>query len=109
MKKTLCAVLVILLLFTVIFPAATAETAADKPDRVITLKIGSPVITIDGKSQNLDTEGTVPIIVNGATLVPLRAVFEALEAKVDWDPATGTITGTRGNTVITLTIGSYIT
>jgi len=39
-------------------------------------------------------------------MVPLRAIFEAMEASVSWDAQTQTVTGTRGNTVVTLTIGS---
>ncbi len=35
---------------------------------------------------------------NDRTLVPLRAVFEAMGAEVLWDEATQTITAVRGNT-----------
>jgi hypothetical protein len=47
-----------------------------------------------------------PIIENGRTLVPLRAIFEALGAKVDWNQSTQTVTAIRGDTTVTLTIGS---
>ena len=33
-----------------------------------------------------------PIIENGKTLVPLRAIFEALGAEVSWEPNTQTVT-----------------
>lgn len=46
----------------------------------------------------------VPVIEDGRTLVPLRAIFEKLGAEVAWDGATKTITATRGDTVVKLTI-----
>jgi len=42
----------------------------------------------------------------GRTLVPLRAIFEALGAELNWDPVTRTVTGTKDGTVVTLTIDS---
>lgn len=47
-----------------------------------------------------------PIIENGRTLVPLRAIFEALGADVQWDGNTQTVTSTKGGTKISLQIGS---
>jgi len=48
--------------------------------------------------------GTVkPVIENGTTLVPLRAIFEALGATVDY--ANGNITAKKGDTTVKLTIG----
>lgn len=46
-----------------------------------------------------------PVIENGRTLVPLRAIFEALGANVEWNAATQTVTSTKGNTTISMTIG----
>lgn len=43
-----------------------------------------------------------PYIENGTTMVPMRAIFEALGASVDYDTETKTITATKGNTVIKL-------
>jgi phosphate transport system substrate-binding protein len=47
-----------------------------------------------------------PVIVGTRTLVPLRVIFETLGADVSWDAATQTVTGRKGESVITLTIGS---
>ena len=46
-----------------------------------------------------------PIIIDGRTLVPLRAIFEALGATVDWNSDTQTVTSNKGNTAIRITIG----
>lgn len=50
-------------------------------------------VKLDGKPLTFEVE---PQIVNGRTLVPLRAIFEALGAKLDWDPNTRTAKATKG-------------
>jgi hypothetical protein len=47
-----------------------------------------------------------PVIVNGNTLVPLRALFESLGALVYWDDQSKTIRATKGSTVINIPLGS---
>lgn len=59
-------------------------------------------VTIDGARLSCDTP---PIIEGGRALVPLRAIFEALGAQVDWDGKTRTVTGRKGSTTIKLVIG----
>ena len=49
-----------------------------------------------------------PVIVEERTLVPLRAIFEAMNAKVDWNGDTKTVTATRGDTTVSLTINDKI-
>lgn len=60
-------------------------------------------VIIDGVIQNYDQP---PVIENNKTLVPLRGVFEALGAKVDWNQHTKNITATKDSRMIELTIGS---
>lgn len=50
------------------------------------------------------TFDTPPTIENNRTLVPLRTIFEELGAVVEWGD--NIVTAKKGNTVITLTIGS---
>lgn len=45
------------------------------------------------------------VIVEDRTLVPLRAIFEALGAEVDWDGETRTVTSKKGDIEISLKIG----
>ena len=45
-----------------------------------------------------------PSLINNRTMVPMRAIFEKMGATVEWDSATKTVTATRGNTSIKLTI-----
>jgi alpha-tubulin suppressor-like RCC1 family protein len=49
-----------------------------------------------------------PVLINNRTMVPLRKIFEALGATINWDQATSTVTATKGEIVVKLTIGSNI-
>ncbi len=62
-------------------------------------------VTIDGKVQNYDV---MPVIQNGRTLVPMRGIFEALGADINWDDASKTVTGTKGDVKIVLQIGNNV-
>lgn len=47
-----------------------------------------------------------PTIINGRTMVPMRAIFEALGSQVQWNAASQSITATKGSIAINLQIGS---
>ncbi|MFT9493702.1 stalk domain-containing protein [Anaerosolibacter sp.] len=47
-----------------------------------------------------------PVMIDSRTMVPVRAIFEGLGAVVDWDPATETVMGRRGATIVKLILGS---
>ena len=49
-----------------------------------------------------------PVIHLGRTMVPLRAIFEALGADVEWNPETRTVTSKKGSNTIELTIDSDV-
>lgn len=46
-----------------------------------------------------------PLLKNSRTLVPLRVIFEALGAEVDWDDSTKTVYAKSGDTEIALPVG----
>ncbi len=56
--------------------------------KYIDLQVGKANINIDGIDTALDV---APEIIDDRTLIPLRAVSEALDCKVDWDEATSTV------------------
>jgi len=60
-------------------------------------------VEVNGKAIAFDQP---PIVQDGSTLAPLRAVFEAMGAEVEWDAATKTIAARKGEAQITLQIGS---
>ena len=64
---------------------------------------GGITVVIDGSKQSFDTDAQ---ILNSRTVVPLRAIFEVLGAKVAWDDATRTVTANRGIVDVKLTIES---
>ena len=64
----------------------------------INLKMGTTYIYSDVE----------PFTENGRTLVPMRAIFEALDIEVSWDEKTATATGKKGANVIKITQNSKI-
>ncbi len=60
-------------------------------------------ITVNGQVLNAETQ-----MYNGRTLVPMRAIFEALGATVDWNAKEGIITAYKGDTEVQLSISSPI-
>ena len=67
--------------------------------------IASADIAVQLDGQPLATS-TAPVQMNGRTLVPLRDIFEALGAQVNWNAAAQTISATRGTTQIGLAINN---
>ena len=73
----------------------------------IVLQIDNPAMTVNGKSMEIDPgRNTVPVIQNERTLVPIRAIIEAMDGTVEWSEETQTATLTYNDDVIKLTIGS---
>jgi len=68
----------------------------------IKLVIGKAEIVTNGVAKALDVPAQ---IIDSRTMVPLRAIFEALGATVEWDDATKTVTSTKDGTTVKLTIG----
>jgi spore coat protein H len=60
-------------------------------------------IVLDGEELSLDQS---PVIQNDRTLVPFRAVLEALGANVEWDAENQQVTAEKDGIQIQLTIGS---
>ena len=61
---------------------------------------------INGKEVDFDQyDGVVPVIENERTLIPLRAVLEKYDATLLWNGEDQTITVTKGDIEIVMTIG----
>ena len=71
--------------------------------------LSSPVCASEARVQ---VDGTMledtGVIISGRTLLPVRAVGEALGAEVGWDDSTQTVSLTHNGDVIQLTIGSEV-
>ncbi|CAH0121270.1 hypothetical protein PAE9249_03797 [Paenibacillus sp. CECT 9249] len=77
---------------------------------VLTLSLQSQVhaaqpisIYIDGVKLSTDQ---APVSVGGRVLLPMRAIFEALNAYVDWEPKSKTVTAVKDGTTVQLRMGS---
>lgn len=91
MKKFLCSFLVALLIFANM-PTVFAES-------------GQIRVTLDGSQIAFDV---APQIIDGRTMVPLRAIFEALNAEIDWNGETQTVTATRGDVIVIMQVGNSV-
>lgn len=60
-------------------------------------------IFVDGQQISFDS---APVIIDGTTLAPMRAIFEAIGSDVQWDQATKTATGTKDGKVVSVQIGN---
>jgi hypothetical protein len=84
--------------------AVSDEISADTADELIDgdikgeknfilMTIDDPMMSIGGELREIDPgRGTAPTIVNGRTLVPIRAIAEAMGGTVGWNDATRTVT-----------------
>ena len=59
-------------------------------------------VMVNGKKVAFDAK---PLNEKGRVLVPVRAILEALGAKLDWNAKTQTVTATKSNSKVLLTIG----
>ena len=72
----------------------------------IILQINNPTMYINGRPSSIDAQGTVPVIRNDRTLLPVRAVFEAMGGTVGWDGQNRIVTLTRDGETLYLQIGT---
>lgn len=94
MKKQIQMIAAALLLVMAVAVIPTAA-GAQQPIRV----------SVDGQTLTFDQQ---PIIENDRVLVPVRAIFEALGAQVDWDGAQQLVTAQKGSETVKLQIGSKL-
>jgi len=62
-------------------------------------------VVLNGNALSFDVP---PQLINDRTMVPLRAIFEAMGASVEWDNNTQTVTATKDGIVVVLTSGSTL-
>ncbi|TFB24466.1 trypsin-like serine protease [Filobacillus milosensis] len=89
MKKLVFLIFSIVFLFGLVTPISASASSVS--------------IIIDGKEQTYDQPA---IIDNGSTLVPMRGIFESLNASIGWDQETKTVTGEKGDISVQLTLGN---
>ncbi|MCD7855438.1 MAG: hypothetical protein LUG66_07480 [Clostridiales bacterium] len=97
MKKTLSG------LVTIIFAAVFSLSALAAEETTVVMTVDSNAMTVNGEEQELEQ---APVIIDGRTLVPVRAAVEAIGGEADWNSETREITITKGTDVINMTIDS---
>lgn len=93
MKKLYSLILCISIVLTMLSGMFTVVSASEN----------NITVSIDGKNVAFDVP---PQLINNRTMVPLRAIFEALGATVEWNNDTQTVISSKGNTIISLTINN---
>lgn len=90
MKRLLSLTVALVLVFSL---CAGISVSAEKP----------VTVTVDGQPVNFDVQ---PRLIGGRTMVPLRAIFEALGATVEWDEESQTVTAYNEVYIVKCTIDS---
>ena len=67
----------------------------------IILQLDNPIMNVNGENQEIDQgRGTAPIIIANRSMVPIRAIVEAMGGSIDWDGNEKKISlNARGNRV----------
>ncbi len=97
----------VILSIVFILSAGAIIASADSNDVIVCLQINNPIMEVNGTETEIDTgRGTTPVILNGRTLVPIRAIIEAFGGEVDWDASTQSVLLRMEDDAIQLTIDS---
>jgi len=115
LKKFIAVLLAILMFFTllqgtlrenIVRAGKTYKTEAligkEPSQTVIILQIGKTSFTVNGVANTLDSP---PVIKNSRTLLPIRAIVEAIGGTVSWDGTEKKVTVSLGSNTIELWIG----
>ena len=108
MKKAISILVSICSMFTIcgITGCAADEDAVQKNTEIV-LRIGDPMMTINGAEKEIDPGmGTSPVIINERTLLPVRAIVEELGGTVEWNENQQEVKLGYENNEIILTIDS---
>ena len=98
MKKWISVCLTLMLALALAAPAAAADrTAAPARPSGVSVQVNGKNVTFPNAS---------PAVINGRTMVPMRAVLETLGAEVDYDGETGTVQAKLGDVSLTHVIGT---
>ena len=64
----------------------------NESDIIVSLQIDNPWMRVKGVSTEIDSgRGTNPVVLNGRTLVPIRAIIEAFGGYVGWEESSQTV------------------
>jgi len=100
---------ILLVLLISIFVCSSVVFADNVSDVVVSLQINDPIMEVNGVETEIDIgRGTKPIVKNGRTLVPIRAIIEAFGGVVGWEESTQSVLLTMEDDTIKLVINSNV-
>ena len=89
LKKILCIFIVLIACFMLCTLIVSAE---DLSDVIVSLQIDNPIMKVNGSETEIDVgKDTKPVVKDGSTLVPIRAIVEAFGGTADWEPTTQSV------------------
>jgi hypothetical protein len=81
-------------------------TVSENVKNFIVLQIDNPYMSVNGKKQEIDPgRGTTPIVVSSRSMVPIRAIVEAMGGTVNWDNSSQQITLTANGSTVNMWVG----
>lgn len=84
-------------------------TKSENIKNFIVLQIDNPNMSVNGKIQEIDPgRGTTPIVVSSRSMVPIRAIVEAMGGSVAWDNSTQQITLTANGNTVNMQVGEKV-
>lgn len=107
MRKATAVLLSLFMIFSLTLTACAAEETTEinaAPEIVLT--IGSSQMNVNGVQKPIDEQGTVPVIINDRTLLPVRAAVEEMGGTVEWNDTAQEVKLKYGSDEIRLTIDS---
>ncbi|NCB62970.1 MAG: copper amine oxidase N-terminal domain-containing protein [Clostridia bacterium] len=91
-KRILSLIMALVMALSLSLPAMAAETA-------------NKGISVQLDGENIAFTDAAPVLVEGRTYLPARAVFEAMGAELVYDAPTQTVTATRDGMKLTMVVG----
>lgn len=104
MKRTICALIALSIVFGLVANIGYAEEADDYYSRIAKLvqetwvddyiesmsfTIGDPVMSVDGTDKEIDPgRNTVPLLIDDRTMLPVRAIVEEFGGTIEWNEDT---------------------
>lgn len=81
-------------------------TKSENKKNFIILQIDNPNMSVNGKIQEIDPgRGTTPIVVSSRSMVPIRAIVEAMGGSVGWENSSQQITLTANGSTVNMWVG----
>jgi len=87
--------------------ASTADADSTGSSKItIVLQIDNPKMLVNGVEKEIDPgKGTSPVIIEERTMIPIRAVIEALGGSIDWDGSDNKVIISAKNKKVNVWIG----